>query len=101
MSLEFRIESDAIGEVQVPVEAAWMAQTQCSLQQLVMPLSSALADHQCAAAMANKANGHVDKTGTIDACWDDVNCAGTSHYSFTNGFGKQQTNTGKWLPDFK
>ena len=32
MLQEFRIESDAIGEVQVPIDAAWMAQTQRSLQ---------------------------------------------------------------------
>ncbi|WP_270788657.1 class II fumarate hydratase [Weissella cibaria] len=65
MSQEFRIESDAIGEVQVPVEAAWMAQTQRSLQNFPtgarMPLGiiRALLNIKRAAAMANKANGSL------------------------------------------
>lgn len=66
MTQEFRIEADAIGEVKVPVEAAWMAQTQRSLQNFPtgarMPLAiiRALLNIKRAAALANKANGSLD-----------------------------------------
>ena len=63
MSQEYRIETDAIGEVKVPLDAAWMAQTQRSLQNFPtgarMPLAiiRALLNIKRAAALANQANG--------------------------------------------
>lgn len=66
MSQEYRIETDAIGEVKVPLDAAWMAQTQRSLQNFPtgarMPLAiiRALLNIKRAAALANQANGSLD-----------------------------------------
>lgn len=66
MSQEYRIETDAIGEVKVPIDAAWMAQTQRSLQNFPtgarMPLAiiRALLNIKRAAALANQANGSLD-----------------------------------------
>ncbi|CCF24876.1 class II fumarate hydratase [Leuconostoc citreum] len=66
MSQEYRIETDAIGEVKVPLAAAWMAQTQRSLQNFPtgarMPLAiiRALLNIKRAAALANQANGSLD-----------------------------------------
>lgn len=80
MLQEFRIESDAIGEVQVPIDAAWMAQTQRSLQNFPtasrMPLGiiRALLNIKRAAAFANKANGSLDadKADAIVATIDEL-----------------------------
>lgn len=66
MSQEYRIETDAIGEVKVPLDAAWMAQTQRSLQNFPtgarMPLAiiRALLNIKRAAALANQADGSLD-----------------------------------------
>ncbi|MFW6770084.1 class II fumarate hydratase [Leuconostoc citreum] len=66
MSQEYRIETDAIGEVKVPLDAAWMAQAQRSLQNFPtgarMPLAiiRALLNIKRAAALANQANGSLD-----------------------------------------
>ncbi len=66
---ESRIESDSMGEIEVPAESYWGAQTQRSLQnfriggeRLPAPLVRALGVQKKAAALANVALGVLDET---------------------------------------
>ncbi|QFT76392.1 class II fumarate hydratase [Erythrobacter sp. THAF29] len=66
---EVRIETDSLGEVAVPVDAYWGAQTQRSLANFAIgtetmpaPLVKALGIQKQAAARANMALGVLDKT---------------------------------------
>jgi fumarate hydratase class II len=73
MSDDYRIESDSLGEMQVPAEAYWGAQTQRAVENF--PISGitfgrrfvrALGVVKKAAAQANRDLGHLDD-GTADA----------------------------------
>ena len=80
MSENYRIESDSLGEVKVPAQANWEAQTQRSLENFPtgekMPLAiiRALLNLKLAAAKANKENGSLaaDKADAIIATIDEL-----------------------------
>ena len=67
-SPDTRIETDSIGEIEVPINAYWAAQTQRSLQnfkigteKMPAPLVRALGIQKTAAAQANMTLGSLDK----------------------------------------
>ena len=79
--MDYRIEKDSMGEMQVPADRYWGAQTQRSYQNFAigtekMPtdIVSAFAVLKKAAAMANKALGKLDeeKFSAIAAACDEV-----------------------------
>lgn len=79
--MEYRIERDSMGEMQVPADKYWGAQTQRSYQNFkiggeVMPreITHAFGILKKAAAMANNALGKLDDTklGLISAACDEV-----------------------------
>jgi len=81
MTRDVRIESDTMGEVEVPADKYWGAQTQRSLQNFPigderMPLSlvRALGIQKQAAARANLALGQLDKevAGAIDQAAQEI-----------------------------
>jgi fumarate hydratase class II len=80
-----RIESDSMGEVDVPADAYWQAQTQRSLEHFAIghdriprPVIDALIRIKRAAATVNEASGALDaeRSGLIRAAADDA-LAGT------------------------
>lgn len=71
----FRIEKDSLGEVQVPADKLWGAQTQRSIQHFsigteLMPreMIGAYAILKMAAARANHAIGWLDASATRSSC---------------------------------
>ncbi len=79
--MEFRMERDTMGEVQVPQEALWGAQTQRSLhffaigdETMPTPLIQAFALLKRAAATTNHALGKLDerRVGLITAACDEI-----------------------------
>ena len=81
MTGDIRIESDTMGEIEVPAEKYWGAQTQRSLENFPigeerMPLSlvHALAIQKQASARANLALGHLEQeiAGAIDQAAQEI-----------------------------
>ncbi|NCB63105.1 MAG: class II fumarate hydratase, partial [Clostridia bacterium] len=79
--MDYRIEKDSMGEMQVPAEKYWGAQTQRSLQNFEigtekMPpeIIRAFAVLKKAAAMANRALGKLDeeKFSAISAACEEI-----------------------------
>lgn len=79
--MSFRIEKDSMGEIQVPEERLWGAQTQRSLEnfkigveKMPLPVIRAFAYLKKSAALANKGLGKLDaaKADAIAAAADEV-----------------------------
>ena len=79
--MDFRIEKDTMGEIMVPTDSLWGAQTQRSLQNfrigdVKMPkeIISAFASLKKACALVNGKTGRIteEKTNLIDAVCDEI-----------------------------
>ena len=79
--MDFRVEKDTMGEIMVPADSLWGAQTQRSLQNfrigdVKMPkeIISAFASLKKACALVNGKTGRIseEKTNLIDAVCDEI-----------------------------